>query len=72
MSHENIPRWIKEIPGDLKTQEMCDEAVAFEPCSLVFAPDRVKAEDMCNEAGGRDAYTLGYVPHNLNTQEMCN
>ena len=27
MSYENVPCWIREIPGRLKKQEMCDEAV---------------------------------------------
>ena len=31
MSYENVPRWIREIPDNLKTQELCDEAVHVEP-----------------------------------------
>ena len=57
--YEIIPRWIKEIPGRFKTQEMCDEVVGSEPRSLAFVPDCFKTEDMCNEAVGKDAYTLG-------------
>ena len=56
MSDENVPRWIREIPGHLKTQEMCDEAVGIEPRSLAFVPDRFKTGEMCNEALGRDAH----------------
>ena len=37
---ENVPRWIREIPGRLKTQEMCEEAVGIEPHSLAFVLDR--------------------------------
>ena len=69
---ENIPRWIKEVPRDLKTQEMCDETVGFEPRSLAFVSDCFKTRDMCSEAVGRDAYTLAYVPDNLKTQKICN
>ena len=47
MSYENVPRWIREIPGRLKTQEMCDEAVRIEPRSLSFVPDHFKTEDLC-------------------------
>ena len=47
MSNENVPRWIREIPGRLKTQEMCDEAVRIEPRSLSFVPDHFKTEDLC-------------------------
>ena len=56
MSDENVPRWIREIPGHLKTQEMCDEAVGIERRSLAFVPDRFKTGEMCNEALGRDAH----------------
>ena len=69
---ENVPRWIREIPEHLKTQEMCDEAVWIEQSSLAFVPDRLKREDMRNEAVGRDAYALEYVPINLITQKICN
>ena len=44
MSYENVPRWIREIPGHLKKQEMCEEAVGIEPRSLAFVPDRFKTE----------------------------
>ena len=57
MFYENVPRWITDIPGHLKTQEMCGEAVRIEPRSLGFVPDRFKAEDICNEAVDRNAYT---------------
>ena len=46
----NFPGWTKEIPGYLKTQEMCDKAVRMEPYSLEFVPDHLKAQEMCNEA----------------------
>ena len=36
--YENVQRWIREIPGRLKTQEMCEEAVWIEPRSLTFVP----------------------------------
>ena len=70
--YENISRWKKEIPGCIKTQEMCDEAVGFEPRSLAFVPDSFKIEDICNNAVGRDAYTLVHVPDHLMMQEMRN
>ena len=50
MSYKNVPGWIKGIPGHLKTQEICDEAVHMEPRSLAFVPDPFKTEEMCNEA----------------------
>ena len=72
ISYENVPRWIREIPGHLKTQEMCDEAVGIEPRSLAFVPDHFKTEGMCNEAVGRNAYTLDNVPDYIMTQKICN
>ena len=55
MVYENVPRWIREIPGHLKTQDMCGEAVRKEPRSLAFVPDGLKTEKVCNEAVGRNA-----------------
>ena len=43
----DVPRWIKEIPGHLKTQEMSLEAVRMEPYPLAFFPDHFKKEEMC-------------------------
>ena len=47
---EIIPIWIKEYPDHLKTQEMCNEAVRMDPCSLEVIPDHPKTQEMCNEA----------------------
>ena len=44
-----ISIWIREIPGHLKTQEMCNEAVHIEPCSFQFFPDHLKTQKMYNE-----------------------
>ena len=33
---KDVPRWIKEVPNHLKTQEMCNEVVRIEPCSLLL------------------------------------
>ena len=31
--YASVPSWIREIPGHLKTQELCVEAVRMEPYS---------------------------------------
>ena len=72
MSYENVPCWIREILGHLKTQEMCNEAVGMEPYSLEFVPDHLKMQEICNEAVRREPYTLDYVPDHFKTQELCN
>ena len=62
----------------LKTQEMCDEVVGRDPCSLEFFSDRFKTEEMCNKVVRRKPYSLRYVhgscllryvPDHLKTQE---
>ena len=59
---EDIPRWIKQVPKHLKTQEMCNEEVGIEPCSLVQVLDHFKTGEMCNDAVEKDPYRLGDVP----------
>ena len=63
--YENIPRWIKEVPRHLKTQEMCEEAVWIGPRSLAFVPDRLKTEGLCIKAVRKKAYTHDCVSDNL-------
>ena len=70
MSYENVPRWIREIPGHLKTQEMCDEAVHIESYSLEVVLDRFKTEEMCNEEVRREPFTLTLCP--LSSQDAGN
>ena len=72
MSYDNVSRWIREIPGRLKTQEMCDEAVWIEPCSLSFAPVHFKTEDLCIKAVRGNPYTLDYVPDYTMTEKIRN
>ena len=72
MSYENVPCWIRGIPGHLKTQEICNEAVRLRPYSLHYIPDQYKTQEMCNEAVSREPYILDYVPNHFKTQEMCN
>ena len=67
----NLPRWIRETPEHLKTQEICNEAVGMEPYSWEYVPDRFKIEGMCKKAVHRKPYTLPYVPGHLIMQEMC-
>ena len=62
---------IVTIPDDLKTQEMCNEAVQMEPCSLVYVPDHFKTQEMCNTAVCMEPLLLKYVPDFLKAQKMC-
>ena len=67
---EIIPVWIREIP-DLKTQEICNEAMRIEPYSLAFVPDNLKTQEMCDKSVEIDPYILWHVPDHFKTQEMC-
>ena len=63
--YASVPCWIREIPGHIKTQEMCNEAVDIEPRSLAFGPGHFKTQEICNEAVTRDPCALDYVPDRL-------
>ena len=67
--YENVPRWIREVPRHLKTQEMCEEAVWIEPQYLSFIPNRFKSEGLCIKAVRRNPFALGCVPDNLKMQK---
>ena len=45
--YENVPGWVKEVPGYLKRQAMREEAEVIEPRSLAFV-DKVYVQQ-----GGR-------------------
>ena len=59
------------VPGHLKMQEMCNEAVCMDPYNLEFVPGHFKTQKMCNQAGSRKLYPLEqHVSDHLKTQEM--
>ena len=68
---EIISVWIREIPDNLKTQEMCNEAMCISPYSLAFVPDCFETQEMCDKIVEIDPFILWCVPDNLKTQEMC-
>ena len=37
------------VPDRFKTQEICNEAVTYNPYTLTFIPDHVKTQEMRNE-----------------------
>ena len=56
---EIIPIWIREIPDNLKTQEISNEAMHIEPYSfLAFVPDCFKTQEMCDKAFKIDPFIL--------------
>ena len=69
MSHENVPRWIRETPEHLKTQEMCNETVAQFSCALRYVPDHLKTQEMYSHAVSNSPYMLRYVKDHLKTKK---
>ena len=67
--YKNVPCWIREIPRHLKIQEMCEEAVWIEPCSLAFVPDRFKAYVLMQL---EVIHTHSVAHDNLKIQKICN
>ena len=59
---EIVPIWIRGIPDNLKTQEMCNEAMREGPYNLQHVPDHFKTEEICNEAVDIEPLLLAYVP----------
>ena len=68
---EHIPRWIKDVPKHLKTQEMCNKVVRIETCSLAYVVDHFKIEGMCNDAVEKDPCMLGDVPVHYRMARVC-
>ena len=68
--HENVPRWIREVPEHLKTSEMSNKAVAGFSCALKYVPDYLKTQEMCSQAVSNNPYLLKHVPDHFKTQEM--
>ena len=71
MPYESVPRWLREIPGHLKTSEMCNEAVAQFPYALGYVPDELKTQEMCDEAVDNNPLVLYLVPDRFETEDMC-
>ena len=62
---------IQSIPGEFKTQEICDDAFDENYDNICFIPDRFKTQEMCDKTVVEDPLNLKYVPDRFKTQEMC-
>ena len=71
MFYENAPRWIREIPGHFKTQEMCNETVAQFSYTLRYVPDHLKTQKVCNQAVRNNPAVIFLFPDRFKTQELC-
>ena len=66
--YKNVPRWIREILGHLKTQEICNKAAAEFSCALKYVPDHLKTQEMCSQAINSNPYMLRHVTDHLKTK----
>jgi len=56
---------------ELRTAELCLEAVKKNGYVLKFIPEELKTAELCLEAVKSNGYGLNYVPDKLKTAEMC-
>ena len=67
------PRFLKLIPDDLKTQEMCNEVVekVLWLWLLYNGPFCFKTLEMWGRAVEKCLHSLRFIPDHLKTQGMC-
>ena len=58
------------VPDDIKTQEMCNEAVRIDPWLLHDVSDYLKTQEMCNEAIKKASWLLFDVPDRFRNLRM--
>ena len=64
--------FLRFVPDQFKTQEICNRAVQSDPWVLRYVPDQFKTQEMCNRAMQRDPWMIEHVPDHFITQKMCN
>ena len=65
------PRFLKLIPDDLKTQEMCNKAIEKDPNMLKYVSVCFRTFGMCSRAVEKYLHPLRFIPDHLKVQEMC-
>jgi hypothetical protein len=58
----DIERVLKEMPEELKTQELCFEAVKENGAALAHVPEHLRTPELCLEAVKQNGGALQYVP----------
>ena len=64
------PRFLKLIPDDLKTQEMCNKAVEKAPWLLYDVPVCFKNVGIYSRAVEKCLHSLRFIPDHLKTQNV--
>ena len=68
-----VKKWLRVqrfVPANLKTQEMCINAIGKTPWMLRCVLNCLKAQEMCNETMRIEPYLLEYVPDWFVTQQQ--
>ena len=65
------PRFLKLIPNDLKTQDMCNGAIEKAPWLLNEVSLHFRTQEMCESAVEKCLHPFRFIPNHLKTQEMC-
>ena len=60
------------IPENLKTLELCSDAINNNGIALGDVPVQYMTPEFCKIAVNNNAYALEYVPEHLKTVELCN
>jgi hypothetical protein len=56
---------LKYVPDELRTLEMCLEAVGQCGWALQYAPDEMRTREVCEKAVGQNGLAIMYVPYEL-------
>ena len=64
------PSFLTLATDDLKTQEMCNEAVRIDPLLMYDVRDYLKTQEMCNEAIKKAPWLLFDVPDRFRNLRM--
>ena len=66
------PRYLKLIPDDLKTREMCSRAIVKATWLMHYVSLCFRTQEMCSRAVEKYLHPMRDVPDHLKTQKMCN
>jgi hypothetical protein len=62
---------LRDIPGDVQTQEMCEIAVKSSCWALPFCYRNFRTPELCLDALSKNGETMKHVPSEIITSEMC-
>ena len=69
---KKLPYLIRYVPGQYKTQQMCDKAILENGGTLKSVSGCYKNQEMCNKAVENNPHALEFVPECYKTKKMYN